>query len=84
MNNKDKKFIFSGKIVRNIYMSDKWKIYAVDVDKEQYPSVKHTKYGDCSVCGDIQTLIPGEEYNFTCTEQTSQYGYSYKILNITL
>ena len=83
MNNKDKKFIFSGKIVRNIYMSDKWKIYAVDVDKEQYPSVKHTKYGDCSVCGDIQTLIPGEEYNFTCTEQTSQYGYSYKILNIT-
>ena len=82
-NSKDKKYSFKGKVTRNIYMSDNWKIYAIEVSKEQYPSIKHTKYGDCSVCGDIQTLTPGEEYNFTCVEQTSQYGYSYKILNIT-
>ena len=77
------KLYFTGTIIREIYMSDNWKIYAVNVDKEQYPLIKHTKYGDCSVCGDIHSLTPGEEYNFTCIEQSTKYGYSYKILNIT-
>lgn len=77
------KLYFTGTIIREIYMSDNWKIYAVNVDREQYPLIKHTKYGDCSVCGDIHSLTPGEEYNFTCIEQNTKYGYSYKILNIT-
>ena len=77
------KLYFTGTIIREIYMSDNWKIYSVNVDKEQYPLIKHTKYGDCSVCGDIHSLTPGEEYNFTCIEQSTKYGYSYKILNIT-
>lgn len=77
------KISFTGTVIREIYMSDDWKIYAVDVDREKYPLIKHTKYGDCSVCGDIQSLTPREEYNFTCVEQNTKYGYSYKIVNIT-
>ena len=74
------KISFTGTVIREIYMSEDWKIYAVDVDREKYPLIKYTKYGDCSVCGDIQSLTPREKYNFTCVEQNTKYGYSYKIV----
>lgn len=82
MNNKNK-IEFIGTVVKNIYMSENFKLYAVDVDKEKYPNIKYTKYGNCSVSGNIQSLSVGEEYIFTCIEQNdSKYGYSYKIENI--
>lgn len=73
---------FKGRIIRNIYSSEDFKTYAVDVSKEEYPFIKFTKYGNCTITGNLHSLSVGEEYDFTCIEQNNQYGYSYKVLNI--
>ena len=73
---------FKGRILRDIYISEDFKSYAVDVSKEDYPFIKLTKYGNCSINGNIHSLTVGEEYDFTCIEQNNQYGYSYKVVNI--
>lgn len=73
---------FKGKVIRNIYSSENFKTYAVDVNKEEYPFIKFTKYGNCTITGNLHSLSVGEEYDFTCIEQNNQYGYSYKVMNI--
>ena len=73
---------FKGRIIRDIYISEDFKSYAVDVSKEDYPFINFTKYGNCSINGNIHSLTVGEEYDFTCIEQNNQYGYSYKVINI--
>lgn len=73
---------FKGKVIKNIYSSEDFKTYAVDVNKEEYPFIKFTKYGNCTITGNLHSLSVGEEYDFTCIEQNNQYGYSYKVVNI--
>jgi exodeoxyribonuclease V alpha subunit len=58
-------------------------VYAVDVDKNKYPSIKHTKYGNATITGEIHDLGVGQEYEIKAVEQHTKYGYSYKVLNIT-
>lgn len=79
---KEKEYKFKGRVVRNIYDSPDFKIYALDVDKEEYPDIRHNKYGNVSIQGGLQTLDSGIEYEILATEQTSKYGISYSVLNI--
>lgn len=77
-------FKFKGTIVRNIFNSENFKSYAVAVDRNKYPFIKFTKYGNVSVAGDVHSLSVGVEYNFTCEEKVSdKYGTSYMIKNIS-
>lgn len=82
MNDKEKQYKFSGKVVRCTYDTPDYKIYAVDVDKEKYPDVKKTKYGTVSITGELPELTIGVDYEMTGVEQITKYGHSYKILNV--
>ena len=76
------KVTFKCKIIRSIYDSETFKCYAVDVDKQKYPFIKLTKYGNAVICGDIQTLAEGQEYEITGVGENTKNGYSYKVSNI--
>ena len=83
MKNKDEKeVLFKGRIVRQTYDGGDYKIYAVDVDKDIYPEIKFTKYGNATILGEIHELGIGIEYEIKAIEQNTKYGYSYKVLNI--
>lgn len=82
MSEKEKQYKFSGKIVRCTYDTPDFRIFALDVDKEKYPDIKRTKYGNVSILGELSELTEGVEYEVVATEHTSKYGVSYKVLNI--
>ena len=46
-------FKFKGKVVRPIYKSDNFSVYALDVDKATYPNIKRNKYGNVGLCGEL-------------------------------
>jgi len=64
--------------------TDKYKIYAVDINEEKYPNIKKNKYGNYTVLGNIHNLGLGIEYHVKAEEQKSKngYGYQYKIIHI--
>jgi exodeoxyribonuclease V alpha subunit len=39
-NNDEKEVLFKGRIVRPIYESEDYRVYAVDVNKDIYPDIK--------------------------------------------
>lgn len=82
MNEKEKQYKFSGKVVRCTYDTPDFRIYALDIDKSKYPDIKRTKYGNVSILGEIPELTEGVEYEVVAVEQESKYGVSYKVLNI--
>lgn len=75
-------FKFKGKVVKSIYKSDNFSVYALDVEKTSYPDVKRNKYGNVGICGDLQDLIADVEYEIEATEQDTKYGVSYKVIKI--
>ena len=82
MKNNEKEVLFKGKIVRQTYDGGDYKIYAVDVDKNTYPEIQLNKYDNVTILGEIHELGIGIEYEIKAIEQTTKYGYSYKVLNI--
>ena len=78
----EKEITFKCQVVRQTYDGGDYKIYAVDVDKDKYPEVKLTKYGNATILGEIHELGIGIEYEVRALEQNTKYGYSYKVLNI--
>lgn len=78
----DKEVKFKGSVVRSIFSSDNFKIYAMDVDKDAYPDIKRTKYKNASICGDLPELAEGVEYEITAVEELTKYGYSYRVKDI--
>ena len=78
----DQEVKFTGTVVRCIYQSEDYRIYALDVDKEKYPDIKHNKYKNTSICGELPELSEGITYEVTAIEQQGKYGYSYKVSNI--
>ena len=78
----NKQYKFKGIIERCIYDTPDFKIYAVSVDKKQYPELKQNKYNNISIIGELSSLTLGVEYEVTAEEQTNKYGTSYKVLNI--
>lgn len=81
-NRDDKEIVFKGRIVRCIYDGGDFKVYAVDVDKELYPDIKFSKYGNATISGEIHELGIGIEYEIRGVEQLTKNGYGYKVLNI--
>lgn len=79
---KEVEYKFSGRIVRNTYNTEDFKIYAVDVDKKKYPDIKQNKYSNVTILGELPELTIGVEYEIVAVEQTTKYGISYKVLNI--
>lgn len=78
----EKEFKFSGEIVRCTYDTEDYKIYAVDVSKEKYPEVKHNKFNNVTILGELPVLTVGVTYEIVGIEQESKYGYNYKVTNI--
>ncbi len=83
MKNKDEKeVLFKGRIIRPIYESEDYRVYAVEVDKTIYPDIKLTKYGSAVISGEIHELGNGIEYEIKAVEQLTKNGWGYKVLNI--
>lgn len=79
----DKKEVkFKCSVVRKTYDGGDFKIYAVDVDKNKYPDIKFTKYGNVTLTGEMHELGVGSNYEVAAVEQLSKYGYGYKVTNI--
>lgn len=79
-NNKEVKF--KGSVVRNVYKSDDFKTYAMDVDSTLYPYIQKNKYNNVSICGDIPLLTNGVEYEIVAVEKQTKYGISYDVKHI--
>ncbi len=77
-----KKYKFKGVIDKCIYNTPDFKIYAVIVNKAEYPELKQNKYGNVSIIGELSDLTIGVEYEITAEEQDNKYGTSYKVINI--
>ena len=78
----EKIYKFKGKVVRSIYKSDNFSVYALDVEKTDYPDIKQNKYGNVGICGELHDLIMNVEYEIEATEQETKYGISYKVFSI--
>ena len=77
-----KQYKFKGVVIRCTYDTPDYKIYAVEVNKRDYPDVKQNKYGNVSILGEISDLTLGVEYEITAEEQINKYGISYKVINL--
>lgn len=83
INIKDKIIEFKGRIVRNTYSTENFKIYAVEIDTFNYPDIKISEqYGNCIIKGNLHDLGLGIEYYITAKETHSKYGYAYDVINI--
>ena len=78
----EKKFKFKGKVVKSIYKSDSFSVYALDVNKVDYPDIKQNKYGNVGISGELHDLITDVEYEIEATESDTKYGVSYKVTKI--
>lgn len=78
----EKELKFSGKVVRCTYDTEDYKIYAVNVDKTKYPNIKHNKFNNVTILGELPSLTENVTYEIIGIEQESKYGYNYKVVNI--
>lgn len=78
----EKQYKFKGVVIRCTYDTPDYKIYAMDVSKIDYPDIKHNKYNNVSILGELSDLTLGVEYEVTAEEQTNKYGTSYKVINL--
>lgn len=78
----NKQYKFKGVVIKCTYNTPDYKIYAVVVNKNDYPDIKQNKYNNVSILGEISDLTLGVEYEITAEEQTNKYGTSYKVINI--
>lgn len=78
---KEKEYKFKGRVIKCLFDSEDFKIYALDVSSE-YKEIKHNKYGNVTIQGELPELSYGIEYEVSATEQISKYGIGYKVLNI--
>lgn len=79
---KDTEVCFKGRVIRKTYDGGDYKIFAIDVDKDDYPNIKHTKYGNVTILGEINDLTESVEYEIRAVEELSKYGYGYRVINI--
>lgn len=82
MSEQKQQYKFKGVVIRCTYDTPDYKIYAVEVNKKDYPDVKQNKYGNVSILGELPSLTLGVEYEITAEEQINKYGVSYHVINI--
>lgn len=73
---------FKGTVVRAVYTSDRFSVYAMSVDRLKYPCAKLNQYCNVSICGELPTLTNGIEYEVVATEEMGKYGVSYRVSSI--
>ena len=73
---------FIGRVIRQTYSSDDYKMYAVDVDREKYPEIKFTKFGNAIIGGNLHSLTCDAEYYIKAEEKNGPKGYKYEVQNI--
>lgn len=73
---------FTGTIIRQIFMSENYCMYAVDVDKEKYPNIKFSVFGNAVIGGNLTTLVLNSEYYIKAEERSNDKGYRYEVINI--
>lgn len=73
---------FKGTIVRCVCDKNNFKVYAANVDQNEYPDVQINKYRNVSITGDLPDLVLDVEYEITAQEKQTKYGISYYVLNI--
>lgn len=78
----DNQLEFKGTVVRCVYSSPNFKTYALDVDKDRYPDIKHNKFNNVSLIGELSDLVIGIEYDVVVTEEQTKYGVSYRAVNV--
>lgn len=78
----EQKYKFIGRVERCVYNSEDFKVYAMNVDKNKYPNIKHNKFGNVSISGELSDLSLGVEYEIVGIEAPSKNGMGYKVLNI--
>lgn len=81
-NTNNKQVEFVGRVERQIYSSEDYKMYSIIVDKEKYPDIKFTIYGTATIGGNLHSLTPGVEYLIKATEKSGNKGYLYNVVNI--
>ena len=47
----DKEITFKGRVIKCVYDTSNFKIYAIDFDSKKYPYVKKNHYGNASIMG---------------------------------
>lgn len=75
---------FNCKIVKCMYNSEDYKIYATDVDKKEFPNIKHNKYDNVTIYGNVHNLVVSQSYEITAVEQLDKYGFGYDIVNVRM
>ena len=73
---------FIGRVIRQTYSSENYKMYAVDVDRDKYPDVKFTVYGNAIIGGNLHSLTCDAEYYIKAEEKHGSKGYKYEVQNI--
>lgn len=76
-------YSFKATMQKCIYCSDTFKVYAMNVDKNEYPNIKHNQYDNVSISGDLPVLSTDLEYEIIAYEETGKYGPGYKVKSIT-
>lgn len=80
---KDKKYIkFKGTVIRDVYTSERFSVYAMDVDANKYPEPRVNKFNNVSICGEIPALTKGVEYEVVGAEEEGKNGISYRVYSI--
>lgn len=78
----DNRIEFKAKMKKCVYNSETFKVYAMDVDTNEYPDIKINSYKNCSVIGDLPDLVEGVEYEIIAVEKESKYGMSYEAIQV--
>lgn len=79
---KEREVEFIGKIKRELYSREDYKMYAVDVDKEKYPDIKFTIYKNATIAGNLHSLTKEGDYIIKAKEKSGAKGYIYNVVNI--
>lgn len=77
-----KQLTFKGTVIRDVYTSERFSVYAMDVDRNKYPEPKINKFYNVSICGELPALTKGVEYEVTGAEEDGKNGISYRVSSI--
>lgn len=75
---------FRAKVKKCRYDSESFKIYLVDVNETEYKNIKPNSNGQFIVVGDIPSLIPNIEYNFSAIKKYApKFGLQYEVKSVS-
>lgn len=73
---------FKGTIIKCVYNSEDYKVYALEINKTEYPNIELNQYGNVVITGQIHQLGVGIEYIIKAIKDSKRQG-SYEVVNIS-